>query len=345
MKAVRLVRTGQPLELQDVPVPLIGPHDMLVRVESAGVCHSDVHYRAGISPVFPLPLTLGHEVAGVVEEVGSEVTTLQRGDRVALHYLVTCGDCEYCVRGNEQFCTTGRMIGKHLDGGLAEYISHPARAAFRLPEEIPFEQGAIMMCSSATAFHALKQADIQPGDRVAVFGAGGLGMSAIQLAGVFGALDVYAIDIDDGKLKLAEQFGAIPIDNRHSDAAEELRRLTAGRGVDVAIELIGLPATIKQALAALAVFGRLVLVGLSDEVVEVDPYNEIINREARLIGCSDHLAQELPTLIELVRRRRLDLAHVITRTAPLDAGVINDAMDRMERYEADGVRLVITPNR
>ena len=187
MKAIRLIRPGQPLEAQQVPVPSLSGRDVLVRVKAAGICHSDAHYRAGTSRVDPLPLTLGHEVAGVVEQVGHEVTSFKRGDRVCLHYLATCGQCVYCQQGNEQFCTTGAMIGKYRDGGYADFIVMPARSVFRLPEEIPFEQGAIMMCSSATSLHALNKARLRPGESVAVFGAGGLGLSAIQLARAFGA--------------------------------------------------------------------------------------------------------------------------------------------------------------
>jgi len=343
MQAIRLTAPGRPLELQDVPVPSIGPRDILVKVKAAGICRSDMHYRAGVSPVFPLPMTLGHEVSGVVERVGAEVTTVTAGERVCLHYLVTCGDCNYCVGGHEQFCRTGHMIGKHRDGGYAEYIAVPARNAFHLPDEIPFTQGAIMMCSSATALHALKKAEIVPGDRVAIIGAGGLGMSAMQIAKAFGALDVFAVDIDPMKLELAAGVGAIPIDNRKGDAVAEIRRLTGGDGVDAAIELIGLPATIRQAIESLAIMGRAVVVGLSKELVQVDPYNELINREAKLIGCSDHLAQELPLLIELVRRKKLDLSGVVTQTLPLDAGGVNAVLDRLEQFGAGQVRAVIVP--
>ncbi len=343
MKAVQLIQPGQPLELRDIPIPAIGPREVLVRVKAAGICRSDMHYRAGVSPVSPLPMTLGHEVAGVVERVGAEVSTLVAGDRVCLHYQLSCGDCEYCVRGTEQFCRSGQMIGKHRPGGYAEYIAIPARNAFRLPAEIPFVQGAIMMCSSATALHALKKAEIQPGDSVAIIGAGGLGMSAMQIAHAFGALDIFAVDIDDVKLSMAAGFGAIPINNRQTDAVAEIRRLTGGRGVNAAVELIGLPATIRQAIEMLAVQGRAVVVGLSKELVSVDPYNELVNREAKLIGCSDHLAQEIPFLIELTRRGKLDLSHVVTQTLPLDAGAINACMDRLERFGAGQVRAVITP--
>ncbi|NLE77951.1 MAG: alcohol dehydrogenase catalytic domain-containing protein, partial [Chloroflexi bacterium] len=179
MKAVRLTAIGRALELQDIPRPAVGPQDVLVRICAAGICHSDVHYRAGTSSVGPLPQTLGHEVAGVVEEVGSQVAAVAPGQRVCLHYMVTCGECAHCRRGQEQFCLHGQMIGKHRDGGYAEYIAMPARSVVPLPPEIPFEQGAIAMCSSATSFHALRKARLQAGETVAVFGVGGLGMSAV----------------------------------------------------------------------------------------------------------------------------------------------------------------------
>ncbi|HOG48936.1 MAG TPA: alcohol dehydrogenase catalytic domain-containing protein, partial [Anaerolineae bacterium] len=157
MKAIRLVEVGRPLERHEVPIPVPGEREALVRVRAAGICHSDAHYRAGTSPAGPLPLTLGHEVAGVVEAVGAGVTGLQPGARVCAHYLATCGDCSYCSRGSEQFCPQGAMLGKHRDGGYAEYVAVPARSLLPLPEEIPFAHGAVLMCSSATALHALRK--------------------------------------------------------------------------------------------------------------------------------------------------------------------------------------------
>ena len=151
MEAVRMVEPGKPLEQQKIPIPSAGEEDILVRVRATGICHSDAHYRAGRSSMGMLPITLGHEVAGEVEWVGSKVTTVKAGERVCLHYNISCRDCYYCRSGNEQFCTTVKMIGHHIDGGYAEYIAVPARNAIPLPEEIPFEAGATLMCASATA--------------------------------------------------------------------------------------------------------------------------------------------------------------------------------------------------
>ena len=341
MKSVRLIEVGKPLVEQDIPIPEVGEREVLVRVRAAGICHSDVHYRAGTSPVHPLPMTLGHEVAGVIEAVGPGVQRAAVGARVCLHYLVTCGDCYYCAMGSEQFCEHGKMLGHHTDGGYAEYIVVPERNAVPLPEEIPFEQGATLMCASATSFHALHKSRMKPGESVAVFGIGGLGASAVQLARALGALDVYAVDINPKKLRLAERYGAIPVDARQSDPVEAIRRLTRGKGVDVSLELIGLPQTMRQALQVASVMGRAVMVGITRRPLEVDTYTELIGPEAEVIGSNDHLLSELPLLIELARRGQLDLSEIVTQAIPLEANAINRTLDNLERY-GDEVRTVIS---
>lgn len=342
MKAVRLVKIRQPLQMQEIPLPAVGEKDVLVRIKAAGICHSDVHYRAGTSKVGPLPQTLGHEIAGVVNDVGADVIHPEVGDRVCLHYLRTCGECDWCRTGREQFCKQARMLGKDGDGGYAEYIAVPARNAVALPDEIPFEHGAVLMCSSATVFHALRKARLKPGETVAVFGVGGLGMSAIQLARAFGALVVYAVDINEQKLSLAEDYGAIPVDANRLDPVAEIHRLTGDKGVDVALELVGLSKVIQQAVQSLAVLGRAVLVGIADRPFSVDSYREVLGKEAEIIGSSDHLLQELPVLIKFVQQGALDLTRVITRTIPLEVGAINEAMAVLEQF-GKGVRTVITP--
>jgi propanol-preferring alcohol dehydrogenase len=342
MKAIRLVHPGRPLEAHDVPIPHPAAHDVLIRVKAAGICHSDAHYRAGKSRVHPLPLTLGHEVAGIVEQIGRAVTEFQPGDRVCLHYLATCGTCEWCAGGDEQFCGAAQMIGKYRDGGYAEFIAMPTRSVFKLPDEISFAHGAIMMCSSATSLHALCKAQLQPGESVAVFGVGGLGTSAIQLARALGAGAVFAVDISRRKLDLAAQYGAIPINAATDDPVAEIQKLTNGHGVDVALELIGLPLTMQQAVRSLAIHGRAALVGIMEQTFDVSPYHEIINKEAQIVGVSDHLASELPALLEAARSGALDLSNAVTRTIPLDATAINETLDRLERFH-DDLRVVITP--
>ena len=344
MKAVRLVEIGKPLQEQEVPIPAVVEHDVLVRVMAAGICHSDVHYRAGKSPVGILPQTLGHEVAGVIEKVGTGVSNDRVGERVSLHYLLTCGDCDYCRQGREQFCVTGTMIGKHRDGGYAEYIAVPARNAVTLPDAVSFEQGAVLMCSTSTSFHALRKARLSAGETVAVFGAGGLGMSAIQLAYAMGASAVFAIDISPQKLATAETYGALPVDASACDPVETLHQKTRGKGVDVSLEVIGLPETMQQAVRCLGVFGRAALAGIAESPFEVDSYQELLGKEAEIIGCSDHLIEELPILLEFLRQGRIDLSHVITDSVSLDADAINKVLEELEQFKGQ-VRTVIKPNR
>lgn len=343
MRAVQLIQVGKPLESKGVPVPEIGADDVLIRVAACGICHSDAHYRGGVSKMDDLPLTLGHEVAGWVERVGANVATVAPGDRVCVHYLVHCGKCEFCRRGLEQFCPTVQMIGKHRDGGYADLIKIPANNAFKLPDEISFEIGAIMMCSSATALHGLNKARLRSGESVAIFGFGGLGFSALQLAQAFECAEIYVVEINSTKLALARKLGAIPIDANAGDPVQKIKAATAGKGVDVSLELIGSANTMRQAALCVAPLGRAALIGLTKESMSIFPYPELINKEAEIIGVSDHLATEIPALIEFARAGKLQFPADALRIVELDALQINAALDQLAT-STDHIRNVITNN-
>ena len=340
MRAVRLTQVGKPLQEAEVDLPEIGASDVLVRVAACGICHSDEHYRAGISRMDRLPVTLGHEIAGWIEKAGADIKHVTRRDRVCVHYLAHCGSCVFCVRGLEQFCRSGQMIGKNRDGGYAEFIKVPGRNVFALPDEIPFEVGAIMMCSSATALHALNKARFKAGDSIAIFGFGGLGFSAFQLARALDCEDVYVVEINPAKLASAASMGAIAIDARSADPVEQIKEATAGTGVDVALELIGSAKTMRQAVLSLGPLGRAALVGLTAETMSILPYTELINKEAEIIGVSDHLAAELPTLIEFARSGKLRFPSEALRFVDLDAEQINTSLDAFQD-SFDHVRTVI----
>ncbi|MDN5864805.1 MAG: alcohol dehydrogenase catalytic domain-containing protein [Gammaproteobacteria bacterium] len=341
MKAVQIVGLGEPLQLHEVPQPEPGPGEIRIKVQAAGICHSDVHYRDGTADVGFVPITPGHEVAGVVDKLGAGVSSVALGDRVALHYLLTCGQCDYCRRGLEQFCPEARMLGKDVDGGYAEYVVVPARNAVHVADSVGIAAAAIMMCSSATAFHALRRARIRAGDRVAVFGVGGLGMSGLQLTRACGATEVFAVDTDAGKLKVAESYGARPINPADGAVEQQLREATQGRGVDVALECAGLPVTQQQALASLAVHGRLALAGIAGEAFAVDSYATVINREAEIVGVSDHLYGELTTLMEFARGGLLDLDSVITERLALDAAEINRHLDSLAGFHGSTRSVIV----
>jgi D-arabinose 1-dehydrogenase-like Zn-dependent alcohol dehydrogenase len=340
MRAVRLTQVGKPLQEAEVDLPEIGASDVLIRVAACGICHSDEHYRAGISRIDRLPVTLGHEIAGRIEKVGADIKHATRSDRVCVHYLTHCGSCEFCVRGLEQFCRSGQMIGKHRDGGYAEFIKVPGRNVFALPDQISFEIGAIMMCSSATALHALNKARLRPGESIAIFGFGGLGFSALQLARAFDCDQIYVVEINPAKLALIEKLEAVGIDANKGNPVKQITDATNGKGVDVSLELIGSANTMREAVQCLSALGRAALVGLTAESISIFPYTELINREVEIIGVSDHLAAELPMLVEFVRNGKLRFPPDAFRFVDLDAEQINASLDAFEN-SIDHIRTVI----
>lgn len=345
MHAVQMTAPGAPVADMQIPIPTLGARDVLVRVRAAGICHSDAHYRSGRSPVHPLPLTLGHEAAGEIAAVGRDVSDFQIGDRVAIHYLVVCGECANCKAGREQFCSSGSMLGHFTNGGWAEYLAVSEWNAVRLPDSVSYEHGAVMMCSSATSLHALRKGRLMPSESVLVVGCGGLGMSAIQLAFILGASQVIAVDRDEAKLKLAERFGAVPVsafNKSVSDVARDVRSASTNGGVDVSLELVGSADTVHVALKSLAPLGRAVVVGLNSTPVPVDTYSDIIGREAELIGSNDHLRSELVELMDYAAAGRLVLQDVVTNTVPLKADEVNNILDALDNHSAP-VRTVIVP--
>ncbi|HXI11978.1 MAG TPA: zinc-binding dehydrogenase [Thermoanaerobaculia bacterium] len=329
MRAVRLERRGAPLRDSELPDPEPGPADIVVDIRSAGICHSDAHYRTE-SRRLTLPRTLGHEIAGTVSWVGEGVEGFLFGDPVALHYLLSCGDCFACSHDGEQFCARGAMLGKELDGGYAEKIVVPARNAVSIPDAVGFNEAAIMMCSTATAHHALRLATVRQGESVAILGFGGLGISAAQLAGRLDPSGIFAVDIIQEKLELAESFGAVPIDASRASVRDELLGATGGRGIDVVLDFAGHSATSLQALRSLAPGGRFMVVAIDLRALDLDPYADILTRERRIIGCSDHTRAELVELMDLARRGELDLSQAITRTVPLEAEAINEVLDDLD---------------
>lgn len=347
MRCVQLLEIGQPLVDRDVPRPVPGPMDALVRVEAAGICRSDLHYRSGASFAGPLPLTLGHESAGVVEGLGAEAASSARelgievGGFVAVHYLISCGSCRFCMAGHEQFCVGGAMIGKHVDGGFAEFLRVPVRNLVPIPDGVPVEWAAVMMCSTVTAVHALHKAEFTAGDRVAVYGVGGLGMSAVQLALAMGALEVYAIDIDSDRLARAARLGAVTIHARNGDTAGAIYELSGG-GVDVAIELLGLPETIDAAIRSLAPLGRAAIAGIAETPVSINTYRDLVGREACVVGVSDHTRAEVAYVLALASRGKVSFDEVITAKVPLEAAAVNRVLDGLAAF-APGVRAIVVP--
>jgi len=341
MRAVRLHAPGKPLSDEEVPDPSPGAGEVLIEIHAAGICHTDAHYRKDPGRA-RLPVTPGHEIAGIVVEKAPGVEFPSVGDHVAVHYLAGCGACRDCRAGAERFCPQAEMFGKERDGGWAEAIVVPSENAIPVPDSVSFEEAAIMMCSSATALHALRLAELRPGESVLISGFGGLGVSAVQLAGVFGAGAVVVADIVPQKLSAAKDFGAHPLDASDPRFAEVVMAATHGRGADVALDFAGTPASRSTALRALAPGGRLVIVALDARPFSFDPYRDVLARERRILGCSDHLRSDLLELMELAAWGKIDLSRAITRRVPLGSAAIGAVLDDLDAGTSH-LRSVILP--
>jgi 2-desacetyl-2-hydroxyethyl bacteriochlorophyllide A dehydrogenase len=343
MTAARLHEIGQKLRVDSIEIPEIGVSDVLVSVKAAGICHSDINYRDGIAPVAKLPITLGHEIAGVVAKAGAKVRTISEGDGVCIHYVLSCGHCQDCTSNRENYCKEYQMIGKDVDGGLAEYVRIPARNLLKLPASIPYEQGAILGCAVSTAFHALRRGRIAQGEAVVVYGVGGLGAHAVQLAArVFGAARIIAVDLTKKKLDLAKRFGATDVvDASTDDPAEKVEEATGGKFAGLVLDFVGRSVTIEKAIQCVRKGGRLVIVGIGSQDIRLSPYRTLIGREMELIGVNDHLRVELAELIELAASRKLDLSSSVTHKIQLEQA--NLGMQMLEEEPENVLRIVATP--
>jgi 2-desacetyl-2-hydroxyethyl bacteriochlorophyllide A dehydrogenase len=340
MVAARLVKIGGKLSIDRVRVPTIADNEVLVDIRASGICHSDINYRNGIAPVAKLPITLGHEIAGLVARTGSKVKGLRNGDRVLVHYVISCGRCSYCKTGCENYCIRYQMIGKDVDGGFAEYVKVPARSILKLPKALPFEQAAIMGCAVPTAYHALRRGRVRAGDTVVVFGVGGLGLHAVQLARrVFKTGRIIAVDIQDWKLRMARRFGADETVNATDrNVTENIRKITDGKYGDVVVDFVGHTKTIEQAISAVGMGGRMVLVGIGATSVRLSPYRTLIGKEMELVGVDDHLRTELAQLIKLVGTGTIDLSKSVTHTMGLED--INAGLEILESNRENVIRIV-----
>src|SRR5271155_2188620 len=237
MKAAVLHEFKTPLSLEDVARPEVGADEVLIEVEVCGVCHSDLHVADGdwkqLAGIVKKPLILGHEIVGRVEERGAAVTSIQVGERVGVPWVQwTCGQCEFCREGNENLCVRQRITGVTVDGGYAEFAKAPASHVIKIPQDLSSEQAAPLLCAGVTVYRALKQAKIRAGQRLAVFGIGGLGHIAVQIGRAAGA-EVTAIDVSEEKLALAKSLGASKTLNFAT--AEVVKELRGSGGVHVAL--------------------------------------------------------------------------------------------------------------
>ncbi|GGI04193.1 alcohol dehydrogenase catalytic domain-containing protein [Egicoccus halophilus] len=345
MRAARLHRPRSPegpedVRIDEVPVPAPADGEVLVQVRACGICASDLHVVAGVTPHGPrLPQILGHEPAGVIAAVGDGVGDWQVGDRVAWVMSRPCGRCEYCRAGRENLCVTTRVAGVDVDGVQAEYAVADARFLVPLPADLPFDQAAIVTDAVATPYHALKRGGVGPEMTVAVIGLGGLGMHAVLLAKLAGAT-VVGVDVAEANLERALAWGADEVvDARQDGVARRIRELTEG-GVDRSFEFVGHRDTVDQAVKALRPGGRATIVGLGPEAIRTVPVALFVAQETELVGSFGYTQQDLGELYDLVEDGRLDLSRSVTDRLPIEA--FPDALRRLETREGNPVRIVVT---
>lgn len=353
---MRLVAEGRPLAAITVETPRLGPRGVRVKVESAGVCHTDIHLISGAYDLGEgrklsstgggslLPLTPGHEVAGRVEELGSEAVSsgLRKGDEVIVYPWIGCGTCRKCISGKENLCEGGAsFLGFLEDGGYAEYVAVPDARYLVRAEGLDVDQAATLACSGLTAFSAVRKCALSTGDLLLVIGAGGLGTAAIQLARKTTGARIAVADVDDSKLELAMGLGADwTFNTAETDAKElvsKLKALNQGRGVDAVADFVGRPETASLGLRLLGHEGRLVLVGLVGGAALI-PLPMLPLLGARVQGNFTGTLDELEELVGLAKTGTI--APVVTASYGLEEA--NDVLARLGRGEIRG-RAVLKP--
>jgi len=341
MKAARLHKPGEPFRIEEVPVPEVGVGEVLVRVKFCGICGSDLQRAAGITRTAYLPIILGHEISGEVAAVSKEIKNWSIGDRVTLSGLLNCGFCYNCLNGKDYICENRKFIGIHADGGFAQFVKAKADKLVRLPQGISFEEGALIE-PAGSPFHALtRRAKLTPGETVAVYGTGGIGVFAIYFAKLCGAAKVIAVDIKEEALERAKVFGADQVINAaREDPVKRIKRITPG-GVDLAVECVGTKEAVANSVNSLRMGGRTVVLGLGPEEIKIVPSTTFVRSEFELIGSYAYSTAELQRIVNLVSEGRLDISAAVSEKTSLDR--INEAFDRFREKIGNPVRILVSP--
>ena len=306
MKAAVVTEFGHFPVIQTVDVPTIGPRDVLVRSRASGICGSDIKLMRGQHPEIKAPLIMGHEFAGEVAEIGSEVNNVKPGDRVVVHIYVACGTCRQCRLGYQNRCENLQgWIGYTMPGAFAQYARVPASNLVKLPDNVTFAEGALLSGAMASPLHCIRRAEVTASDTVVVFGVGGIGLHTVQILRAMGA-KVIAADIDRERLEFSKTLGASDIiDMSREDAVEAVYKLTEGRGADVAIEAVDGPAVGPVSVVAakcVARGGKIVLEGHYPDANFSFPVHEFAMRELTLLGSRASRHQDLWDIVEMASR-------------------------------------------
>lgn len=331
-------------EYQEVPVPVCGPGEVIVRVRACSICGSDVHGYDGQSGRRQPPIIMGHEAAGEIVEVGSDVTAYHVGDRVTFDSTVYCGKCYYCRKGMVNLCTDRMVLGVSCDdyknpGTMAEYAAIQERTLYRIPEGVSFPQAAIVEPLSV-AVHAVYNSPLKVGDKAVVVGAGTIGLLLTQVIKAAGATEVIVVDLDDMKLEAAKKLGATQtINSGREDVAARVLELTGKLGADIAFEAVGITPTLNNAIDSVRMGGNVMMVG--NVAVKADlPLQKCVTRQIGLHGsCAS--AGEYDICLDLIGHHMVDVDSLISKVAPLQEG--GQWFERLHAMEPGLIKVVLEP--
>jgi len=344
MRAARFTRADRGFSIETIPVPAPAPHEVVVRVAACGICLSDVHLLDG-SLKTPLEVvTPGHEAAGTIAACGSAVTGWSVGQRVVMAGGKACGACRSCLDGGgETRCTRFQIMGFAYDGAWAEYIAVPWSSLCAIPDHLPFPQAAILADAVSTPFAGLSdRGALRAGESVGLWGVGGLGVHAVQIARMLGAAPIVAVDPLSSARERALAAGAdMALDPKHDDVRTRVLEITRGRGLDLAVDLFGANQVLAEGVGCLARHGRMVMIGLSHDPIQLGPGVVFGVQSHALLGHLGYTKPQLDRLVELVSYGRLDVSRSISDLMPL--ADVARGVERLARKEGNPIRLVVEP--
>jgi alcohol dehydrogenase, propanol-preferring len=345
MRAISLADHEQDPSLVEVPTPVVGPGQVRVGMRACGICGSDVHIIEGSTVPHHLPIVLGHEAAGIVDEIGESTGDdggeLAIGDRVTVNPMITCGHCKMCRSARQNYCRNIQILGLHVDGAHGEYFVVPRQNLVRLPSSVGFSLGAIVADAVATPMRAIISAGVEPGSTVAVFGLGGLGLHAAMILKQTLAAHVIGVDASDAALERAASFGIDTVfDARTSRVSDQIKRATGG-GVDASFEFVGSLAVVEQAVRSLDHGGICTVVGVGPDRLNLSLRQEtLVARGLRIAGSHGYLTSDIETLLTLIDSGRLQIKNTVSHEFDLEE--YGSGLDALRDRSANAIRVVVT---
>ncbi|MBT3320634.1 MAG: galactitol-1-phosphate 5-dehydrogenase [Clostridia bacterium] len=342
MKALVLEEYGK-VVIKDVPKPQVSGNRVLIKIEACSICGSDVHGFDGSSGRRQPPLIMGHEAAGVIEEIGRQATGFVPGDRVTFDSSEYCGKCSFCAKGKSNLCTTGKVFGVscdtyHKDGAMAQYITVPDYSVYKIPDEVSFVEAA-MAEPLSVALHAINLTDIKLGDTAIIFGAGTIGSMLLKLMKISNCASVIMVDIDDLKLDLAKKTGAdICINSAKEDVVERVMQITNFQGADVAFEAVGITQTVTAGIESLKKCGILTLLGNVSRMIDFPLQKTVVKELSIVASCA--VTTEYERSLKLIGMGKIDVKDIVSQIVPIERG--QEMFDRLHDGEKGLIKVVLT---